>query len=121
MNAVVPRFARGTSPSTMLQAAIVIGFGYLGMATPIAAQGYSQEQQQLCSGDAFRLCGPEIPDVDRVTACMIRQRALLSRECQSVFRYEPPPADVAAPLRITRPTSARAKAAKARKEKKPKR
>ncbi len=99
----------------------VIGFFCPGVATSVAAQGYSQEQQQLCSNDAFRLCGPDIPDVDRVTACMIRQRALLSAECQSVFRYDPPRAAVAAPVRIAPPTNIRAKATKARKEKKPKR
>jgi hypothetical protein len=31
----------------------------------------------------------EIPDVDRVTACMIRQRASLSDGCKAVFRVEP--------------------------------
>jgi len=27
------------------------------------APAYTPEQQQACSGDAFRLCGPEIPVV----------------------------------------------------------
>lgn len=85
---------------------------------PAAAQGYSQEQQQLCSGDAFRLCGPEIPDVDRVTACMIRQRAQLSPGCRSVFR--PDPVAAPAPLRAGRPVSVRPKAAKASKARKAK-
>ena len=61
----------------------------LGMLTTVS-QAYTQEQQQLCTGDAMRLCGAEIPDVDRVTACMIRQRAMLSDGCKAVFRYEPP-------------------------------
>jgi hypothetical protein len=64
-----------------------------------AAQAYTPEQQQACSGDAFRLCGPEIPDVDRVTVCMIRNRALLSPGCRVYFR-EPEPAAV--PVTITR-------------------
>ena len=40
-----------------------------------AAYAYTPEQQQACTGDAFRLCGDAIPDVDRVTACMIARRA----------------------------------------------
>lgn len=61
----------------------------LGLLTS-ASHAYTQEQQQMCTGDAMRLCGAEIPDVDRVTACMIRQRALLSDACKAVFQYVPP-------------------------------
>jgi hypothetical protein len=50
-----------------------------------ATYGYTDEQQQLCSADAFRLCGSAIPDVDRVTACMIQQREYLSPGCQQFF------------------------------------
>src|ERR1700712_2486887 len=59
-----------------------------------AGQAYTPEQQQACSGDAFRLCGPEIPDVDRVTACMVRNRAQLSPGCKVYFtepESAPPP------------------------------
>jgi hypothetical protein len=64
-----------------------------------AARAYTPEQQQACSGDAFRLCGPEIPDVDRVTVCMIRNRSLLSPGCRVYFRSPEP---VAAPVTIAR-------------------
>ena len=57
----------------------------LGLLTT-ACFAYTQEQQQLCTGDAMRLCSSEIPDVDRVTACMIAKRAQLSDGCKSVFR-----------------------------------
>jgi hypothetical protein len=50
------------------------------------AEAYSPDQQQMCSGDALRLCGSEIPDVDRITACMIRRRAQLSPGCKVFFR-----------------------------------
>ncbi len=33
---------------------------------PVAAQAYTADEQQACSGDAFRLCSAEIPDVERV-------------------------------------------------------
>lgn len=61
----------------------------LGLLTS-ASYAYTDEQQQMCTGDAMRLCGSEIPDVDRVTACMIRQRAQLSDGCKAVFQYVPP-------------------------------
>jgi hypothetical protein len=35
---------------------------------------YTAEEQQACSGDAFRLCSAEIPNVDRVSVCMIRNK-----------------------------------------------
>jgi hypothetical protein len=54
-----------------------------------ASHAYTQEQAQLCTGDAMRLCGSEIPDVDRITACMARKRAQLSEGCRAVFRVEP--------------------------------
>ena len=49
------------------------------------------DQQEACTPDAFRLCGPEIPDVDRITACMIRNRAQLSPACRVFFRGGPEP------------------------------
>jgi hypothetical protein len=60
----------------------------LGMLTTVS-HAYTAEQEQMCTGDAMRLCSSEIPDVDRVTACMIRQRALLSDGCKALFRMEP--------------------------------
>ena len=36
-------------------------------------------------GDVFRLCSSEIPDRDRIIACMMKQRASLSDGCRSVF------------------------------------
>ena len=36
----------------------------------------------MCASDAMRLCSSEIPNVDRITACMHRQRAALSERLQ---------------------------------------
>jgi len=60
-----------------------------------SAYAYTPEQQQMCSGDAMRLCGEYIPGVDRITACMIRKHSQLSEGCQAVF--DAPPAAPAAP------------------------
>jgi hypothetical protein len=51
-----------------------------------AARAYTPEQQQACSGDAMRLCGAYVPDVDRITACMIQNKSQLSPDCRVYFR-----------------------------------
>src|SRR5712671_7886381 len=53
---------------------------------PAASHAFTQEdQRRLCTGDVFRLCSSEIPDVGRIIACMHRQKASLSQGCRSVF------------------------------------
>jgi hypothetical protein len=80
-----------------------VGFAaLLSIATFSTASAYTAEQEQLCTGDAMRLCSSEIPDVERVTACMVRQRAALSEGCRSVFRA-PAPAAQAQPVNASRP------------------
>jgi hypothetical protein len=63
---------------------------------PTAGHAYTQEEQQACQPDAFRLCSSEIPDVDRVTACMIARKSQLSPECRRFFRADPEPDEIAA-------------------------
>jgi hypothetical protein len=46
---------------------------------------FSAEAQQMCTGDAFRLCSSEIPDIAKITTCMRRQRASLSVGCRQVM------------------------------------
>jgi hypothetical protein len=81
-------------------------------ASPLSgdAYAYTPEQQQACTPDAFRLCSDAIPDVARVTACMIARKSELSPGCRVYFRSPEPvaaPAGVARrPVRLT-PVSAR--------------
>lgn len=87
----------------------MLSAGFAIALLPATAEAYTQEQQQACTPDAFRLCSSEIPDVDRVTACMIRNKAQLSPPCKALFRAGPEPEDVAErPVR--RPVAARHKA-----------
>ncbi len=65
----------GVAMLTMLAAA----------SLPNAASAYTAEQQQACTGDAFRFCAAEIPNIDRITACMVRHRAELSPACRAQF------------------------------------
>jgi len=48
------------------------------------AQGTSAERA-ACTPDVFRLCSSEIPSVDRITACLRREKPRLSPACQTVF------------------------------------
>ena len=60
----------------------------LGMLTT-GSQAYTLEQQEMCTGDAMRLCASDIPDVDRITACMIQRKSQLSPECRVFFKPDP--------------------------------
>src|ERR1043166_3080024 len=87
MNAI--RAGRSLTAALALSASLLAG----------PAQAYTAEQQQACTGDAFRVCGSEIPNIDRITVCMIRNKALLSPGCRVFFRSLEP---VASPSMRTR-------------------
>ena len=80
-----------------------------------ASQAYTPEQEQACTGDAFRLCSSEIPDVARVTACMDAKRSQLSPACRAQFRADPAPAAAAGAPTNIRPVARKPVAGKARK------
>ena len=81
-------FTTSTARACKMLIATTVALAALGTA----AQAYTAEQQQMCTGDAMRLCASEIPDVDRITACMVQKRAQLSDGCKAVFQYVPPAA-----------------------------
>jgi hypothetical protein len=73
-----------------------------------AAVAQSQEDQQACMNDAFRVCSATIPDRARTTACMVQHKAELSSACQVVMNKDAPattatayaaPTPAAAPVR----------------------
>jgi len=43
------------------------------------------EQQMACTPDVWRLCGDQIPDVNRIVACLQRNTPSLSSGCRAVF------------------------------------
>jgi len=49
---------------------------------------FSAEAQQMCTGDAFRLCSSEIPNIPKITACMVKHRGELSTGCRSVMDHD---------------------------------
>ena len=58
------------------------------------------EERQACTPDVFRLCNSDIPNVDRIVACMKRERSKLSPACARVFN---PPAAQTATRSVTDP------------------
>jgi hypothetical protein len=93
------RFGRATrghqmalTSSNMGRCKLVVATAFMfGMLTTVS-YAYTLEQQEMCSGDAMRLCSSEIPNVDRITACMERQRDALSDGCKAVFEVDTPAA-----------------------------
>ena len=45
----------------------------------------SAGQQMACTPDVWRLCSSQVPDVDRIVACLRRNTPQLSRGCRAVF------------------------------------
>lgn len=55
-----------------------------------AAVAQSNDEQQACMSDAFRVCSHTIPDRNRTAACMFQNRSQLSPACQMVMdKYAP--------------------------------
>ena len=67
---------------------LAIALAVTTMSTAAIAQ--SQEDQQACMNDAFRVCSATIPDRARTTTCMIQNKSQLSPACQAVMaKYAP--------------------------------
>ncbi|MBR0873975.1 hypothetical protein JQ633_26695 [Bradyrhizobium tropiciagri] len=73
---------------TVLSLAIVIGGA--AAATPALSQEYrgTWEQQMACTPDVMRLCSDQIPDTNRIVACLRQNTALLGRSCRAVFESQ---------------------------------
>jgi len=63
----------------------------MGCSITLQSTAFSQEyrgtweQQRACTPDVWRLCGAQIPDVDRIVACLRRNTPQLSGRCRAVF------------------------------------
>jgi hypothetical protein len=53
-----------------------------------ASFAFSAEAQQMCTSDAFRLCSSEIPNIPKITSCMIKHRADLSTGCRTILDHD---------------------------------
>src|SRR3981189_220708 len=86
---------------------IVLSLIVLSFAISIAAQSPARseeyrgtmEQQMACTPDVFRLCGEQIPDVNRIVACLRQNTPQLSGPCRAVFDSNANVPDQPAPRR----------------------
>jgi hypothetical protein len=67
-----------------LIAGVAVSCGFALLPLSVAAQG-TPEQRAACEGDARRLCGQYIPDVNRITSCMVQMRRHLSPACRATM------------------------------------
>ena len=61
------------------------------LSATTAAVSETPEERQGCIGDAFQFCQKEIPDRNRVFACLTGNRNVISAACHAVIApYLPP-------------------------------
>jgi hypothetical protein len=68
-----------------LSAALVMAVSTLATSQGFA---FSAEAQQMCTGDAFRLCAAEMPSIPRITACIRKNKSSLTPGCRAVLDKE---------------------------------
>ena len=74
-----------TKMTMCLAAVATVGIVSVALAGKSQAEG-TAEQRWACEQDAFKFCGSEIPNVPRITACMIKNVKKLSPTCRAQFK-----------------------------------
>jgi hypothetical protein len=80
----------------------------IAVQNPAFAEEYrgTFEQQLACTPDVFRLCSEQMPDVNRIVACLRQNTPQLSGPCRSVFESNASvPQDAAPTQRDNQPRS----------------
>jgi hypothetical protein len=71
---------------TLRQAGLVLALATsLSALSSTSSFAFSAEAQAMCTSDAFRLCSSEIPNIPKITACMVKHRVELSAGCRTVM------------------------------------
>jgi hypothetical protein len=83
---------------------LAIGAGIFAAQRAVAEEYRgTMEQQMACTPDVFRLCGSQIPDVNRIVGCLRQNTSQLSGPCRAVFEsndsMQQPSQSAAAPQR----------------------
>jgi hypothetical protein len=73
------------------QIGFVVAFAASTLTLSNGAQAYTAEAQQMCTNDAFRLCSSEIPNIPRITACMVQHKSELSPGCRAIMDRDSAP------------------------------
>lgn len=69
-----------TTTIRQIAVALAVAISLSALSSPGFA--FTAEAQRQCTGDAFRLCSSEIPNIGRITACMRKNRSQLSPGCR---------------------------------------
>src|SRR5437763_16623184 len=66
---------------------LAVAIAGTGIIAPASSQEYrgTWEQQMACTPDVWRLCGDQIPDVNRIVTCLRQNTPQLSNGCRAVF------------------------------------
>ena len=70
---------------------LALAIGSVGALQSAAfAQEYrgTWEQQMACTPDVWRLCSDQVPDVNRIVACLRTNTPQLSNNCRAVFESQ---------------------------------
>ena len=67
---------------------VALSIGGMVASSVVSAEEYrgTMEQQMACTPDVWRLCSSEIPDVNRIVACLQQNTPQLSSGCRAVFQ-----------------------------------
>jgi hypothetical protein len=78
------RTMRATRIAITLAASLACG---IAMQQAASAQEYrgTLQQQLACTADVLSLCGDQIPDTNRIVACLRQNTPQLSEGCRAVF------------------------------------
>lgn len=74
------------APRIVLSLAVAIGAGIMAQSSVVAEEYRGTwEQQMACTPDVWRLCSDQIPDANRIVACLRQNTPQLSNNCRTVF------------------------------------
>ncbi|MBR0847604.1 hypothetical protein JQ543_07610 [Bradyrhizobium diazoefficiens] len=67
---------------------VALAIGGIVVQGAASAEEYrgTMEQQMACTPDVWRLCSDQIPDVNRIVACLQQNTTQLSSGCRAVFQ-----------------------------------
>lgn len=71
--------------SKVRQVTLVLAVATISSLYASQSFAYTAEQQQMCTGDAFKFCSSAIPNISAVTACMYKHKSELSAGCRAVM------------------------------------
>lgn len=75
---------------TLRQAGLVLAFATSFSALASTSSfAFSAEVKSMCTGDAYRLCSSEFPNIPAITACMFKHKAQLSTDCRTALDRDP--------------------------------